>query len=338
MATPLDLSGQVFGRLTALRVEHRNGRRGWVCRCECGNETWVQGAKLKNGHTQSCGCFQKETAAHTRTESALDLTNTKFGKLTALYSEYRNNRRGWVCKCECGEQRWAQTGQLKSGNVRSCGCTKLKKRPASDLTGKKFARLTVLRLEHKNGKCGWACRCECGKETWAQTADLTKGRMASCGCFRSERARTHNTKHGHCKGLRSSRTYTIWLGMRDRCTRSNNAAYFRYGGDGIQVCSEWLNSFDAFLRDMGEAPPGLTLERSNNDFDYAPDNCRWATRTEQANNTRRNHKITAFGKTQTLAEWSKETGLGYGTLCSRLNKLKWLPERALTEPVNGKAA
>jgi hypothetical protein len=115
--------------------------------------------------------------------------------------------------------------------------------------------------------------------------------------------------------------------MLDRCTKKNNKRYADYGGRGIDVCERWRD-FKNFLVDMGECPAGLTIERQDNDGHYCKENCRWATRDEQALNKRTNMPVTAFGQTKMLAEWTRELGLKYTTTWYRITH-GWNPEKAL---------
>lgn len=135
-----------------------------------------------------------------------------------------------------------------------------------------------------------------------------------------------NQKHG----MHSSRTYGIWEGMIQRTTNPNSAAAHHYIGRGIGVCDSWRD-FSNFLADMGEVPPGLTLERADNEKGYSPGNCKWATPKEQANNTRRNKNITAFGKTQSIEMWANELGIAAHILRWRLNNGHDI-EKALLTP------
>jgi hypothetical protein len=131
-------------------------------------------------------------------------------------------------------------------------------------------------------------------------------------------------------GMTDSRTWRSWKGMRRRCNEPTNVAYHKYGGRGIGVCERW-SSFALFLEDMGEAPAGMTLDRIDNDGDYSPENCRWATYREQANNRRDNAAVTYRGETHTYAEWSRRVGICRHTLRKRIHA-GWTPERALTTP------
>lgn len=128
-----------------------------------------------------------------------------------------------------------------------------------------------------------------------------------------------------------SKTYEVWTSMRKRCLRTTHRAYHNYGGRGIAICKRW-DDFRNFLRDMGERPKGRSLDRIDNDGDYTPENCRWATREEQQNNTRRNVKLTLHGVTRTLTAWAKALNMQKGTLHARI-KRGWPIRKALTEKV-----
>ncbi len=137
-------------------------------------------------------------------------------------------------------------------------------------------------------------------------------------------------KHGHALCGRNSPTYRSWAAMMERCTNPKNKRYARYGGRGIAVCERW-SDFAAFLADMGEKPVSLTLDRINNDGNYEPDNCRWATSKQQGRTNYQARLVTAFGKTQMVSDWAAETGIKRETICRRLND-GWWPENALSKP------
>lgn len=139
-------------------------------------------------------------------------------------------------------------------------------------------------------------------------------------------------KHGHSAGGKTSKEYNAWANMIARCENPKYRWFYRYGGRGIRICSAWRGSFSTFLTDMGTCPANLTLDRIDNDGDYEPSNCRWATCSQQARNRRDSGFLTAFGKTKSYYEWSAETGLSVDTLKDRKHK-GWEAERILSAPV-----
>lgn len=135
--------------------------------------------------------------------------------------------------------------------------------------------------------------------------------------------------------VRSS-TYISWNAAKQRCTNPKAVRFDRYGGRGITMCPEWAASFEAFLRDMGPRPSGTTLDRVNNDGNYEPSNCRWATRDEQENNKSTNRNLTLDGVTLTVTQWAARLGISSVTIATRLNR-GWSVERALTGAVATKS-
>ena len=171
-----------------------------------------------------------------------------------------------------------------------------------NLAGERFGRLVVKRFHDvKGGRYRWFCRCDCGGSAIVNTSNLIKGNTLGCGCVRRERTGDANRRHGATK----STEYKVWLSMRQRCHQKNNKSYHRYGGRGIRICKRW-QSFENFLADMGRRPSQRhTLDRRDNDGNYEPSNCRWATSRVQANNTSRNRKITIRGKSMNLNQWCR---------------------------------
>lgn len=180
------------------------------------------------------------------------------------------------------------------------------------MIGKVFSRLTVIASGgSRNGKRLWKCRCECGvvKDVPARHLWVTQ----SCGCLRAEIGRANKT-HGGSKG----KEYCSWSHAKKRCSNPSDGAYQNYGARGIFMVPEWRSDFAAFLRDMGPCPPDHELDRINNDGPYAPGNCRWATRQQQMNNTRRTRFLEYEGRRLSLADWAREKGMTYHTLYLRL--------------------
>ncbi len=196
-----------------------------------------------------------------------------------------------------------------------------------DRRDERYERLLVIdrapNASAKDTNARWFCKCDCGKPVIAYGQDLASGRIKSCGCLSADRARKH--------GASKTQLYRVWVAMRSRCRTPSDCAYKNYGGRGITVDPRW-EEFSVFLADMGPRPKGATLERKDNDGPYSKDNCRWATHREQHNNKRTNRMLTAFGRTQTVAQWAAETGLPWTTIRSRLDRFGWPLESALTEP------
>jgi len=208
-----------------------------------------------------------------------------------------------------------------------------------DLTGRRFGRLVVLGLgpRGRRGVRKWLCRCDCGTEKPIRGGALTWGETVSCGCFQREQvaalARRRST-HGHAARGAASRTYKTWNAMLQRCTNPKSPNWARYGGRGIAVCRRWY-LFENFLADMGERPPGKSIDRyPDKNGNYEPSSCRWATAREQLRNTRRNKWLTVGGEPIVLTEAASRAGISINGLKARLAK-GWSPDDAATAPTDG---
>lgn len=204
--------------------------------------------------------------------------------------------------------------------------------------GTTFGRLTVIgEAEPRIDKHGWKrgvsiVRCECGTEKTVINGKLLSRWTVSCGCLSSEKSAERcrlRTTHGKTK----TNEHRIWASMNSRCRDVNSPAYKDYGGRGINVCERWQQSFEAFLEDMGPRPSNKhSIDRINNDGNYEPNNCRWATRVEQANNMRTNRLFTFYGKTMTLTQWAEISLVNRRTIMVRL-KRGWTEKAAFWTPV-----
>lgn len=163
----------------------------------------------------------------------------------------------------------------------------------------------------------WACRCDCGSKVMVRTENLRNGDTKSCGCYVLDVLRDRALTHGETRNRRPTREYNIWVLMLGRCRNPNNPRYARYGGRGIVVCPRWLN-FENFIADMGRSPsPQHSIDRIDNDGNYEPTNCRWATLSEQAQNRGDAWWIEFGGERMKARDWARRLGVAYGTLESR---------------------
>lgn len=186
--------------------------------------------------------------------------------------------------------------------------------------GKKINKLTIISYKKKGkNKCNYfVCQCECGNITEIRASHLLNDNQISCGC--------HTRKYQDSSI--GDAIYNTWNRMMHRCYDPNHHKYPRYGQRGIKLCDEWKDNYDNFYNWAinNGFKLGLSIDRIDNDGDYEPNNCRWATRKQQMNNTSRNRYLTFNNETHTMAEWSEILNIKYGNISSRLRRGKSVSE------------
>lgn len=203
-----------------------------------------------------------------------------------------------------------------------------------DLTGKRFGKLTAINSHYDKEKkvTFWECKCDCGNVTFVRANSLVHERTKSCGCLRTESNMQKKTTHG----LSGTPLYTAWYAMKKRCNNPGNHNYDRYGGRGISVCNEWIDSFEAFS-DWALSNgyrEGLSIDRIDNDGDYSPENCRWVDIKTQNNNRGVSLMFTYNGKTQNLSSWCEELGVPYFRTWQRIVQYGYTFEQAISLPLH----
>jgi|APSaa5957512622_1039677.scaffolds.fasta_scaffold39786_2 hypothetical protein len=202
--------------------------------------------------------------------------------------------------------------------------------------GQRFRRLEVIsdsyiREVGTNRTRSVTCVCDCGEKRDISIYSLINGKSKSCGCLQKELLSKRIIKHG----MTHTRDYNGWMIMKARCSNHDHPRFKSYGGRGIKVCDRWLESFENFYEDVGKKPEGMSLERIDNNGNYEPSNCKWATNTEQANNRRTNIFLTYKGKKKSIKQWSLDFGIDYLVIYKRVAR-GWSVEDAIHQPLGSR--
>lgn len=288
----------------------------------------------------------------------IEMTGQRYGHWTVIRfaGKLSNGQAGWLCRCDCGNQRTIPRSNLVNGLSTQCVDCSGRIGEFQDLTGKTFGRWTVLSFAEKKGtNILWLCRCSCGQEAVVAAGNLRSGGSTRClRCARSGESNPNYKTGAHVGGDKAGKrniTYISWLGAMLRCTDPNCELWPRYGGNGILMCKRWRESYQAFLADMGPRQRGgYSLDRLNRDETtrhYSCGkcseclekgwifHCRWATDAEQHRNKSNNRHLTFRGRTMCVVDWAHECGIKVSTLFARLNK-GWSVKRALTTPTRNR--
>jgi len=205
-------------------------------------------------------------------------------------------------------------------------------RPALSLAGQTFGLWTAIeRTENIGAQSAYLCKCSCGAEGVVRSVSLKSGKSRSCGCAGRKKLGNSARKHG----LHGHHLYGTWRSMHERCRSPKHVAFHRYGGRGIAVCDRW-SDFTSFLADMERGwRRGLSLDRIDNDGHYSPENCRWATPSQQTRNRAHPTSLTFEGRTQSVTEWARELGIRPALISQRLSRGHPV-EKALKPPTKSR--
>lgn len=312
----------------------------YECKClNCDKVYFFKWDNIRKRKTNFCKC-----GFNIKEKIKEDLTGKIYGNVIVEginIKEYENSKEKyskkvvlWDCKCIfCNDKkilRKCDLDRIKRINTTGCLCE-----DGKIMVGARFGKLVIESFYgSKDGERFWNCKCDCGNITRVSTGSLTSGNTMSCGCIRIEKLlkwreeHTNDTKHSEKRDC--TRLYTIWGGMKSRCNCENNHAYKYYGGKGVMVCDEWVESFVTFRNWSFENGynEALTIDRIDANGNYEPSNCRWVDMKVQANNKTNNKYISYNGIIKTLSEWCDELNLPYDRTKARLNALNMSAEEA----------
>lgn len=202
--------------------------------------------------------------------------------------------------------------------------------PTKTPKGSRFGMLSVIGVIPGSGGRRVFCACDCGVKRIMYRGNILYSGVDSCGCRSREKTTAGNRVHG----LAGTPTYRSWTAMKRRCHSPKSDRFHYYGGAGVTVCDRWQNSFAAFLEDMGNRPPGCTLDRIDSSKGYSPENCRWADRKTQSRNRSFSVVLTVDGRSRPVPEWAEIYGIAANVIHARI-RLGWTVEDAVKKPMRG---
>lgn len=263
-----------------------------------------------------------------------NLTGEKFGEAIVIgldhTDKYRNNV--WNCRCWCGKEFKAKSSDLINLKRTTCFTKNHDK-----IVGKKFGRLTATSdFIIENNRRKFLCKCDCGNISYVEADKLLRGSTKSCGCYLKELNKNVG-KLCYRHGMTNTRIHRIWYQIICRTKYKGSTSYKNYGARGITVCEKWktFENFYNWAMSHGYTDE-LTIERIDVNGNYCPDNCKWATYKEQANNMRNNRFVEYNGEKKTLSQWAEYAGIPYRTFYYRYTKYNWSIEDCINTPVGQK--
>lgn len=195
----------------------------------------------------------------------------------------------------------------------------------SDSVGMKFRKIKIIGISQKEGFV--KCICDCGNECEKLLSNIRRKYTSSCGCLIGER-------HNKSRNPDWKSTYDSWSHMKGRCRNKNDKFFHNYGGRGIEICERWGKSFEAFINDMGKRPEGYTLDRIDVNGMYCPDNCRWATKSEQDNNRRRTVWVNVKGVKMSFTQACRKLNISYWIAYYPVRKSKKTYQQSIDHFIN----
>lgn len=263
-----------------------------------------------------------------------DYKGKKYGHLTVI-SQSKNSDipNGFDFKCDCGRIISFAPDRVIKGHQKSCGSCSYSRKPKISIDnyiGQRSNMLTAIGLSERrpsDKRQYIECLCDCGNKVRVLPYLFKNHKVKSCGCLLKN-------SPAYIDGRTKNPLYGLWKNMIGRCESPNHPKYYQYGKRGITVCEEWHDfwKFVEWSESIGGRPENYALDRIDNNGNYEPNNCRWATSGEQAINKSNNLNIEYNGETKTLKEWSDLLGISWDVLHNRLRK-GWTVERAFTEKV-----